>query len=72
MVNRGARGACSDLRLGDPLLKKLRKTFAVGIGGGISLKCDCHADSPFSLNSYTASKNVAARVNGGIECGCYG
>ncbi len=65
MVNRGARGACSDLRMGDPFLKNLRKTFAVGIGGGISLKCDCHADSPFSLNSYGASKNVAAGLTAG-------
>ena len=65
MVNRGARGACSDLRMGDPFLKKLRKTFTVGIGGGISLKCDCHADSPFSLNSYAASKNVAAGLTAG-------
>ena len=39
-------GNCSALRTGDPLLKKLRKTFTVGIGGHIGLKCDCHADSP--------------------------
>ena len=42
----------SDLRTGDPLLKKLRKTFTVGIDVDISLKCDCHADSLLSLNSY--------------------
>ena len=33
-------------------MKKLRKTFPVGIGGDISLKCDCHADFPLSLNTY--------------------
>ena len=51
---------CSDLRTGDPLLKKLRKTFTVGIGVDISLKCDRHGDSPLSLNSYAFQ--VAAPV----------
>ena len=42
---RDSEGNCSDLRTGDPLLKKLRKTFTVGTGGDIGLKYDCPADS---------------------------